>query len=96
MLAHKSPRKPMGKVLLAWAVIGAVVPLFWGILGFVFFTVRQSLWTDIFWWFVFVTCPPWLLPENSVSWLITPIANGLLYVAIAYLALSAVKLMRKA
>jgi len=65
--------------------------VFWGILGFVFFTARESIWTDIFWCAVMITCPSWELPETGWSWLVTPALNGVLYAGIA----SAVVVMKK-
>ena len=85
----------MKRGIIIVGVIGAAVPVLWGILGFVLFTLPQSFWSDIFWWSVYVTCPPWLLPENSLSWLITPLANGLLYAGLAFAVLSTAKLMKK-
>lgn len=68
-----------------WAFLGFCVPIFWGVMGFAFFTAPESRWTDLFWYSVYVTCPPWLLPENSWSMWITPIANAALYGLIAIL-----------
>jgi hypothetical protein len=84
----------MKRILLVWAIIGAAVPLFWGILGFILFNAPQNIWADIFWYSVYVTCPPWLLPENDLSWLITPLLNGALYSGLALLLLSAAKLVK--
>jgi hypothetical protein len=62
-----------------WGLIGALVPIFWGILGFILFNMKQSMWSDLFWSAVYLTCPPWLLPENAYSEWITPLLNGALY-----------------
>jgi hypothetical protein len=86
----------MKKVIFTFGIIGAAVPIFWGILGFAFFSAPESVWTDIFWRSVYVTCPSWLLPENSLSWLVTPLLNGLLYGGLAYLVLSAFNIVRRA
>src|SRR5579862_29791 len=69
------------------AAIGFCVPVLWGVAGFVFFTAPQSVWTDIFWYAVYVTCPSWLLPENSASWILTPTLNGLTYGFLSWLVL---------
>ena len=66
-------------------VIGAVVPLFWGVVSFVFFNAPESYWTDLYWIVVYITCPAWLLPESKWSMLITPLANAVLYGLIASL-----------
>jgi hypothetical protein len=72
------------KVIAVWGLIGGAVPVVWGIVGFVSFTARESIWAEIFWYTVMVTCPPWELPENGLSWLETPVLNGILYAAIAF------------
>ena len=71
---------------LKWGAIGFMVPVFWGVLSFILFNARQSLWTDVYWYLVYITCPPWLLPETSLSWLDlldTPVLNACLYGSIA-------------
>ena len=71
---------------LKWAAVGFMVPVFWGVLSFILFNARQSLWTDVYWYLVYVTCPFWLLPESSISWvdlLDTPVLNACLYGSIA-------------
>ncbi len=73
------------KHIVIWAVVGIGVPLFWGGVSFFFFNARESLWTDLYWYAVYVTCPSWLLPENQYSWLVTPALNGLLYACLALL-----------
>ena len=82
-------------MLLTWAVIGAAVPLFWGALAFALFNARESIWSNIFWWSVYVTCPPWLLPEGALSWLITPLLNGAFYAGLALLVSNAGKLAKR-
>ena len=82
---------PIGNIVspraqgLMWAAIGFVVPGFWGVLGFIFFNAPQSSWTDLFWALVYITCPPWLLPETSLApgWVVAPILNACLYGLIA-------------
>jgi hypothetical protein len=79
------------KPIIIWGIVGGLVPIFWGVLGFILFNMKQSIWTDLFWYAVYVTCPSWLLPENGASWLITPLLNGILYAGVAFLILTAVK-----
>ena len=67
---------------LFWAAIGFMVPVLWGVLGFVFFNAPESRWTDLFWFLAHTTCPFLLLPETSigwVDWLDAPILNACLY-----------------
>jgi hypothetical protein len=71
---------------LMWAAVGFMVPVFWGVLSFILFNAHQSLWTDVYWLLVYITCPFWLLPDTSISWvdwLDTPVLNACLYGSIA-------------
>ncbi len=77
----------MKKMVIRFAILGFAVPLFWGVAGFVFFSVKESIWTTIFWWLVYVTCPFWLLPANLFTTIITPFLNAALYGGIAFLFL---------
>ena len=74
---------PNKHVYLA-AAIGFCVPIFWGVLSFVLFNAPQSRWADAYWDAVYVTCPPWLLPESAASWVLTPVANAIIYGAVAW------------
>jgi hypothetical protein len=77
----------MRKVVIRFAILGFAFPLFWGAAGFVFFSTRESIWTNIFWWIVYVTCPFWLLPANMITTIITPFLNAALYGGLAYVFL---------
>ena len=70
---------------LKWAAIGFMVPVFWGVLGFILFNARESIWTTLFWILVYITCPPWLVPETSMTpgWVVAPILNACLYGTVA-------------
>jgi hypothetical protein len=81
-------------VLLA-AAVGFCISIVWGVLGFALFTAPNSWWTDAFWDAVYISCPPWLLPENTLSWLLTPVLNAVLYAALAFGALLAKHLLRR-
>ena len=83
----------MAKRVALWAAFGFCVPIFWGVMAFVFFTAPESRWTDLFWYSVYVTCPPWLLPENS--WLLTPLANAALYGLVAFLISVGIRALKK-
>jgi hypothetical protein len=73
----------LAKRVVIWAAIGAFVPIFWGVVGFLAFNANGSGW-DLFWGIVYITCPPWLLPEGKWSVWITPIANAVLYGLVAF------------
>jgi hypothetical protein len=78
------------KRIVIWGLVGGAVPILWGIVSFIFFNARESIWTDIYWYTVYATCPSWLLPETKLSWLVTPLLNGVFYAGIA-LSISAVR-----
>jgi hypothetical protein len=80
------------------AIVGFCVPIFWGIVSFIFFTAPESVWTDRYWMLVYITCPPWLLPEITASWfewLITPLANAILYGCVAIIILATTREFRR-
>jgi hypothetical protein len=85
MESTADPVVSISKRIFIWMVIGALVPMFWGVMSFIFFTARESHWTDLYWNVVYVTCPAWLSPESKWSMLITPLANTVLYGLIAFL-----------
>jgi hypothetical protein len=62
-------------------VIGALVLLFWGVLGFLLFNVPEGPLSRLFWDAVYVTCPFWLI-EGSRALVFMPILNGTMYCAI--------------
>jgi hypothetical protein len=65
-------------------VVGALVPLFWGVLGFLLFNVPEGSLSRLFWGAVYVTCPFWLI-EGSKALVLMPILNGTMYCAIGAL-----------
>jgi hypothetical protein len=91
MPALEDPVERITKRVALWMAFGAFVPLFWGVARFILFNAKQSAWTDLFWNLVYITCPPWLLPENNWSMLITPLANAVLYGLVAFLVSLAIR-----
>ena len=59
-------------------LIGACIPLFWGILGLVLFNVPEGLGSQIFWSAVYITCPFWVIEGNKALFLM-PLLNGIIY-----------------
>jgi hypothetical protein len=94
MPALEDPVARIAKRVALWMALGAFVPLFWGVAGFILFNARQSTWTDLFWNLVYITCPPWLLPEHNWSMVVTPLANALLYGLVAFLISVAIRMIR--
>jgi hypothetical protein len=87
----EDPVESIAKRILIWMAIGALVPIFWGVVSFIAFNAPESRWTDLYWHVVYVTCPAWLLPESKWSMLITPLANAALYGLVAFLISIALK-----
>lgn len=63
-------------------VAGALVPLFWGVLGFLLFNVPEGSLSRLFWGAVYVTCPFWAI-EGNKALILMPVLNGSMYCAIA-------------
>lgn len=78
----------MKKRVMWWAILGFVIPVFWGVVSFIFFSAKESIWTDVYWRVVYVTCPFWLLPSNTTTTVMTPFLNAILYGGLAFLLLS--------
>jgi hypothetical protein len=66
------------RTLIVGFVIGALIPLFWGILGFVLFNAPEGLGSRIFWDAVYLTCPFWVI-EGNKALVLMPLLNGLTY-----------------
>jgi hypothetical protein len=64
-------------MIVAW-VIGALVPLFWGIAGFLLFNLREGLLSQLFWGAVYITCPFWFI-NGQKAIILMPILNGCMY-----------------
>src|SRR5262249_39712294 len=66
---------------VVWAAgIGFFVAVFWTVLAFLLFAARPSIWIDIFWKAVHITCPFWALPfPNGLDLVARPLLNAALY-----------------
>ncbi len=95
MSALEDPVERIAKRVALWMAIGAFVPIFWGVAAFIGFNARESKWTDLFWNLVYITCPPWLLPETNWSMVVTPLANAVLYGLAAFLISIAIRVISK-
>jgi hypothetical protein len=86
----------MKKHVLWWAILGFVAPLIWGLVGFVFFTAKESAWVDAYYWLWDVICPPSLIlsPKLSTT-IVTPLLNACLYGCLAFLVMSALGTRKK-
>jgi len=86
--------KSQWRLTVAAFVLGAFVPLMWGILGFVYFNVPEGVFSRAFWQAVYLTCPSWRI-DGYKSYLLTPLLNGLMYAAIAAALISGFNLVRR-
>jgi|ERR1700733_3806957 hypothetical protein len=88
----------MSKSQLRWIFIafaaGALVPLIWGILGFLLFSVPEGALSRAFWHAVYVTCPSWRI-DGYISYLLTPLLNGVMYATVAAAVISGFNLVRR-
>ncbi len=71
----------MKRFVVVSTAVGFLVPIVWGIVGFLTFTAPQSPSADMFWTTVHETCPPWLIDESSIFGrsIATPFLNAALY-----------------
>lgn len=84
----------MRRLIVISSAVGFLVPIFWGILGFILFSAPQSRFTDLYWATVYVTCPAWFNPGLWGS-IIMPFANAVLYAGIAYFLVTTMRTMAK-
>jgi uncharacterized membrane protein len=78
----------MKKHLAVAAMIGFFLPLFWGMLSLILFNLRDPLWTRVFWFSVYATCPGWWMPGGTdLAVVATPFLNAAAYVAAVYMFL---------
>ncbi|HTC93439.1 MAG TPA: hypothetical protein VK699_08305 [Terriglobales bacterium] len=72
-------------IIVSATMLGLLMPLFWGILGFIFFNARNSRWTDFFWNAYHFSCPFWNI-QGDIGFILTPLLNGFLYGFVTCLA----------
>jgi hypothetical protein len=63
----------MKKRVIQRAVVGFAVPLFWGVMSFIWFDASESLWTTAYWYLIYATRPFWLLDMPSI---LTPVIDA--------------------
>jgi hypothetical protein len=78
--------------LLIGFLIGALVPLFWGVLSFLLFNVPEGWFSRAYWHAVYITCPFWRI-NGEKALVLMPLLNGCMY---AIIALVIVKVRRSA
>jgi ABC-type dipeptide/oligopeptide/nickel transport system permease component len=71
-------------------VVGAFIPLFWGVMVFLLFSVPEGWFSRFFWHAVYITCPFWVI-EGEKALVLMPMLNGLMYTV---LTLATLKIFR--
>ena|SRR5215469_1569112 len=74
-------------------VIGAFVPIFWGVLSLLF-NWPEDWFSRAYWDAVYLTCPFWRISGEKALFLM-PLLNGCLYAAIAATLTKARLIMRQ-
>jgi hypothetical protein len=69
--------------LLFGFLIGAVVPVFWGLLSFLLFNVPEGWISRVYWKAVYTTCPFWRIAGGKAM-ILMPLLNGCLYAIITF------------
>jgi hypothetical protein len=78
----RAPYKP----ILWTALVGFLLPIFWGVLGFILFNLKDPFWVRAFWLSVHISCPAWVLLPGGVPWTyVTPFLNAAIYALLALL-----------
>jgi hypothetical protein len=80
--------------LLVGFLIGALVPLFWGVLSFLLFNVPENWFSRAYWKAVYITCPFWLI-NGEKAMILMPLLNGCMYAVIAVIITKARGTARK-
>jgi hypothetical protein len=65
-------------------IVGALVPLFWGIVSFLTFNGPEDWFSRAYWKTVYITCPFWVI-SGEKALVLMPLLNGGLYAALALL-----------
>ncbi len=63
-------------------IVGALVPLLWGVLSFLLFNLREGWLSRVYWGAVYITCPFWFI-EGQKAMFLMPILNGFMYALLA-------------
>ena len=70
------------RAFLLSAAIGFLVPIFWGVLGFILFNIPEGPFSRAYWDLVYISCPFWwILPDQYAFWLMSPL-TAILYAVI--------------
>jgi hypothetical protein len=67
--------------LLLGFLVGAFVPVFWGILSFLLFNLPEGRANGVYWKIVYITCPFWEITGQKAL-ILMPLLNGCLYAII--------------
>jgi hypothetical protein len=73
--------KRLKKIALGGFILGALVPLFWGVLAFILFNAPEGWFSRAFWDAVYLTCPFWSI-NGGKALVLMPLLNGCMYAAV--------------
>ncbi len=84
-------------VFFRGAVVGGLVTIFWGVISFILFGARESMFTKALSMMICATCPPWCFPVaiGIAGSFLTLVLNATLYGAAACL-IHAIRYARRA
>jgi hypothetical protein len=74
--------KNLRTTLIVGFLIGAFVPLIWGVLSFMLFNLPESWFSRVYWDAVYITCPFWGI-DGVKALILMPLLNGALYSVLA-------------
>lgn len=69
-------------LLIVGFLVGALIPVFWGILSFLLFNLQEGWFSRAYWKTVYITCPFWRI-SGEKAMVLMPLLNGCLYAALA-------------
>ena len=72
------------------AIIGFALPILWLGVSFLFFTAKQSVWTDFYGHLILITCPPW---KWGIPLPLIPFANAAVYTLLLTLVVGGRRLL---
>jgi hypothetical protein len=95
VVQQHSDRRKIGAFNSLWVgfLVGALVPIFWGVLGFLLFNVPEGRLSRAFWQAVYITCPFWRI-DGEKAMILMPLLNGLMYAGIAFFVVKAFIIVR--
>jgi hypothetical protein len=85
------------RTVILGALIGFVIPAFWGIVLLLAFNARPAPWIGVLKVLTYITCPPWMIPAPSLlgRWFVTPFLNAGVYALAAFTLYRPIQMLRR-